>query len=52
MLSSEIRGVDAEHDVRNVTFRNIHLAGQSAVTDAKALGLQTNAFVRDVHILP
>lgn len=50
MLHSEMLGVDAEHDVRGVTIRNVRLAGQPPVTDAAALRLQQNAFVRDVQV--
>ncbi len=47
---SEMEGVDAAHDVRGVTVRNVRLAGRPAVTDAAGLGLRQNAFVHDLRI--
>ena len=52
MLSSTISGLDAEHDVRGVTFRNVHLAGQPPATNAAALRLECNAFVKDIRVEP
>jgi hypothetical protein len=45
---SQLIGIDAEHDIRGVTFRNIRLAGQDPVTDLAGLALQTNAFASGV----
>jgi len=42
--------VDAEHNIQGVSIRNVHLAGQPPVTDAKGLHLEQNAFVKDVSI--
>lgn len=49
-LASEMFGLDKDHNIQNVTFRNIRLAGQSPVTDAKGMCLEQNAFVSDVRI--
>jgi len=48
---SEMIGLDAEHDIRGVTFRNVRLAAQAPVADAVALRLQANEHVRDLHFV-
>lgn len=48
--ASELAGFDAEHTIEGVTFRNVRRRGQPPVTDAKTLGLTTNAFVSGVTI--
>jgi hypothetical protein len=48
--SVEINGFDAAHPVEDVLLRNIRLAGQPPVADAAALGLKTNAFVRNIRV--
>jgi hypothetical protein len=49
---SDIIGFDAAHPVEDITFRGVHLAGQAAVTNAAALGIRTNAFVKGLTIEP
>lgn len=49
---SEILGFDAQHGVEDVEIRNVHLHGKPAAADAAALGLKTNAFVRNVTVGP
>ncbi len=48
--SSELFGADAEHDIRGVTFRNIHLAGQKPIADLTELSIKQNDFVGDVTL--
>ena len=50
LLASHLRGMDAEHGIRGVTFRNIHLAGHPAAADAQALNLHVGEYVEDVAI--
>jgi hypothetical protein len=48
--ASELHGVDENHDIRGVTFRNVCLAGSPPITDIAALRITRNEFVRDVRM--
>ncbi|MCX5662000.1 MAG: glycosyl hydrolase family 28 protein [Planctomycetota bacterium] len=50
MLPTHINGADAEHTIDNVTLRHIRLEGQAPATDAAALRLEQNAFVKGLKI--
>lgn len=50
LLASDLSGVDDEHDIRNVTFRNVRLHGQPPVTTVEELRLEQNEFVRGVVV--
>ncbi|MEI6520629.1 MAG: glycosyl hydrolase family 28 protein [bacterium] len=50
MLASEMFGADAEHDIKSVAFKNIHLAGQEPIKNIEDLRLESNEFVSDVRI--
>ncbi len=45
MLASEMFGLDAVHNIENVTLNNIHLNGQNAATTIDELRLVVNDFV-------
>ncbi|MHB9133836.1 MAG: glycosyl hydrolase family 28 protein [Armatimonadota bacterium] len=50
LLASELFGLDDEHDIRQVTLRNIGLHGHPPASDAAGLRLESNEFVREVRI--
>ena len=50
--SSELSGLDTDHAIEDVVFRNIHLRGEPAATNAAQLDLQCNAHVRGIRIEP
>ena len=45
-----ISGYDADHQIENVSVRNVRLREHAPVADAAALGVQTNAFVRGLTV--
>ena len=49
-LPSTLAGFDAEHDIRHVVFRNIHLHARPPLTDIAALRLEYNAYVAEVRV--
>ena len=50
MLPSEIRGLDADHDVRGVSIRNVRLAGGLPILDERALRLVRGEFVSGLRL--
>lgn len=49
-LSSSLEGADAGHDIRGVTLRDIHFAGQEPMTREGDLNLRVNSFVSDLTL--
>lgn len=52
MPPSTILGFDAAHPVEDVLIQNVRLNGRPPVADLAALGLRTNAFVRQIRVNP